>query len=133
MRAERTETESERLAAVIGDAARTARVALELTQEEVAERAGISAPFYARIERGQTIPSTPTLARLAKALDTDADVLLGLDRADAREPPSDTDGDSAEHRKLIRRLKRADVEVIRLVVQVLRVLGRWPSTRGKKQ
>lgn len=39
-----------------------------LTQQEVAEKAGIAQPMLARYERGQ-LPTVPTLQRLAAALD----------------------------------------------------------------
>lgn len=54
---------------------RNMRESLGLTQEE-AERA-ISAEFYARIERGNAIPSRATLVGVAQALSVAADRLLG--------------------------------------------------------
>lgn len=68
------------LAKTIGSAARSARLARGLTQEDAADIVGVSLEFYARIERGKTLPSVPTLLRLAAALGVSADVLLGLDR-----------------------------------------------------
>lgn len=45
-----------------------ARVACAWTQRELAERAGVSRPTVARIERGDDV-STATLAKVAAALD----------------------------------------------------------------
>lgn len=43
------------------------RVSLDWTQNELAERAGVSRPTVARIERGQAV-STATLEKVAAAL-----------------------------------------------------------------
>ncbi len=43
----------------------------ELTQEELAERIGISIEFVGLIERGQRAPSFDTIEKIAIALDTD--------------------------------------------------------------
>jgi len=51
-----------------------------VSQEVVLDLAEVSVEFYARIERGKTLPSVPTLLRLATALRVSADVLLGLAR-----------------------------------------------------
>ena len=40
-----------------------------LTQSEVAERAGMSQPAYARLEKPTAQPRTPTLRKVAEALD----------------------------------------------------------------
>jgi transcriptional regulator with XRE-family HTH domain len=69
------------LARSLGASARAARRRRGFTQEDAAEQIGISAAFYARIERGTTLPSVPTLARMATVLDVSADELLGHARA----------------------------------------------------
>lgn len=50
-----------------GPSIREARAALGWTQEELAERAGVSRPTVARIERGDDV-NTATLTRVAAAL-----------------------------------------------------------------
>src|SRR6266851_2953272 len=65
------------LAKRIGSAARAARRARSLTQQDAAESIGVSAEFYGRIERGRTLPSVPTLVRIAEALDIPTDALVG--------------------------------------------------------
>ena len=63
----------------IGRGVHQARKSLELTQEDAAERIGVRPDFYARIERGATMPSLRTLTRMVWALDASADVLLGIE------------------------------------------------------
>src|SRR5690242_17953539 len=70
--------EREPLSVQIGGAARTARLKLGLTQEDLAERVGVAAEVYGRLERGDLRPSTPTLVKLSKVLGTSVDVLIGL-------------------------------------------------------
>lgn len=52
------------------------RIESGLTQEKLAEKAGIGASFVARIESGQKIMSVPVLYELAKALHVSVDMLL---------------------------------------------------------
>ena len=63
----------------IGRGVYQARKALKLTQEDTAERIGVQPDFYARIERGATMPSLRTLTRMVWVLDVSADVLLGTE------------------------------------------------------
>ena len=65
------------LAQTIGNVARAVRKARGLTQEDAAERLGVTAEFYARIERGYSLPSTTSLAQMVTALEVSADVLIG--------------------------------------------------------
>ncbi|HEX9288066.1 MAG TPA: helix-turn-helix transcriptional regulator [Anaeromyxobacteraceae bacterium] len=58
----------------------TPRALEALTQEDAAERAELSLEFFSRIERGATLPSVPTLARLASVLNVSADELLGREK-----------------------------------------------------
>ncbi len=116
-----------KLAESIGAAARQARHALKLTQEDAAERIGVSAEFYARIERGNALPSVPTLAGICAALGVSADLLLG--RSDAGRskdsvpkwtgPPAT---ESPEIRRLSRRLRRASPATLRLVTLLIKEL-----------
>ena len=120
------------LAESIGAAAREARKSLELTQEDAAERIGVSAEFYARIERGNALPSVPTFARIAAALGVSADTLLGFrvgateyDAGDAvvpswgkAAPPTE----SPEIRRLLRRLRKASPATLRLVTLLVKEL-----------
>lgn len=44
------------------------RLNKDLTQTDVAERAGISANYYAKVERGEATPSVETLEKITNAL-----------------------------------------------------------------
>jgi transcriptional regulator with XRE-family HTH domain len=57
--------------------ARAARKARGFTLEDAAERLGLTAEFYARTERGYSLPSTASLAQMVAALEVSADVLIG--------------------------------------------------------
>ena len=110
-----------RLAKTIGEVARAARRALGLTQEDAADGVGISPEFYARIERGGTLPSVPTLVRMAAGLSVDTDRLLGRVRPAARAGEEEVRGygatatESPEVRRLVRRLRQADARTVRLL------------------
>lgn len=47
-----------------------------LSQDQLAEAAGISAPFLSQIEHGQRNPSLDTLKRIAQVLSVDLDDLI---------------------------------------------------------
>ena len=53
-----------------------ARLAKHMTQAEVANGAGIAPNHYARIERGEAIPSVVTLVALIKSLKTKSSKIL---------------------------------------------------------
>jgi transcriptional regulator with XRE-family HTH domain len=123
------------LAKIIGEAARNARKALSLTQEDVAERVGISLEFYARIERGRTYPSVPTLTRMAEALEASADALLGIGsrmsfaRERSRTPnwpdrSGRSDSSTPELRRIVRRLSRMEPRTLRLISSFVSALER---------
>jgi predicted transcriptional regulator len=125
-----SEQMNKELARSIGTAARQARKALELTQEDAAERINVSVEFYARIERGTSLPSILTFARIVSALGVSADALLGRQAmvvpqgagaaAWVAPPPSD----SSEVRRLVRRLRKAQPSTLRLVNLLIKELER---------
>ena len=55
---------------------RALRKARELSQAELAERAGVHFTQISRYERGETKPATEAAAGLARALDTTVDYLM---------------------------------------------------------
>lgn len=57
---------------------RTYRKSLGLTQEELAQKAGIAQEFISGIEKGRKRPSIEVLEKLCGALGCSADYLLGL-------------------------------------------------------
>jgi ribosome-binding protein aMBF1 (putative translation factor) len=63
-------TEAQR-AYLIGRAVRERRLALGLSQVELASRAGMTQPALSRLEAGGVIPTIPLLERISAALDAD--------------------------------------------------------------
>jgi transcriptional regulator with XRE-family HTH domain len=63
--------------AYIGKNLKAARVRRLLTQEELAEKAGVSPSTIVNIKRDQTVPHFRTIRKLAEALDVDPTSLLG--------------------------------------------------------
>jgi transcriptional regulator with XRE-family HTH domain len=61
----------------IGENLKATRTRRLLTQEELAERAGVSQSTIANIERDNAEPQFRTIRKLAKALDVDPTELLG--------------------------------------------------------
>jgi ribosome-binding protein aMBF1 (putative translation factor) len=60
-----------RRAFLIGAAVRERRLALGLSQTELAARAGMTQPALSRLEAGGVIPTIPLLERISIALDAD--------------------------------------------------------------
>lgn len=60
----------------LGRRIRTQRKLKGMTQKMLAEKAGISLPFYGHIERGTRKASLETLVSIANALNTTSDMLL---------------------------------------------------------
>jgi transcriptional regulator with XRE-family HTH domain len=126
------------LGKTIGQAARHARAALDLTQADAAERIGISTEFYARIERGGAMPSVPTLAKMAEELDIAVDALLG--RGSSSPPsrskparaqtPDQSKQESPELRRLFRRLRGAPQKTLRLVGLLLAAMAESPARKA---
>jgi transcriptional regulator with XRE-family HTH domain len=68
------------------DRIRTRRLELGLTLAEVAERAGLSLPYVANLERGRGNPTVDALRKLAAALEIPASRLLGDDDGTPLDP-----------------------------------------------
>jgi ribosome-binding protein aMBF1 (putative translation factor) len=60
-----------RRAFLIGQAVRERRLALGLSQVELAARAGMTQPALSRLEAGGVVPTIPLLERISMALDAD--------------------------------------------------------------
>jgi DNA-binding XRE family transcriptional regulator len=69
----------------LGDQLRAIRRSRNLTQKEVAERAGISQPALSRIELGGGVPDIETLRRLGNAMGVRFRVIVGNEEADHEE------------------------------------------------
>lgn len=64
---------------------RERRFELDLTQKDVAERAGTSHSFISKLERGDHIPTIPVLKRVLAVLDEE--LLIGIERRIPDEEP----------------------------------------------
>ncbi len=60
----------------IGDKLKAARLEKDLTQLDVAKKAGINGNYYAKVERGEASLSVITLLKLVKALDLESSDIL---------------------------------------------------------
>ena len=69
----------------LGDQLRAIRRNRNLTQKEVAERAGITQPALSRIELGGGVPDLETLRRLGNAMGVRFHVILGDEDAEQEE------------------------------------------------
>ena len=72
------------LLGALGNEVRRHRVAQELSQEALAERAGLHRTFIGLVERGQRNPTVLTLAAIARALNLAASELLAAAEAKSR-------------------------------------------------
>ena len=67
---------------------RRLRHAKHMTQEELAEKAGLSARYVGRIEQGAASATVTVLGRIAEALEVDAAALLRTRLPKTRKRPS---------------------------------------------
>ena len=70
---------------LIGQAVRERRLALGLSQTELAAKAGMTQPALSRLEAGGVIPTIPLLDRISGALD--ADLIVQISPHAARNSP----------------------------------------------
>lgn len=69
----------EKIAAEFGRRLRAARTNADLSQEALADKAGVHRTYVGHVERGETTPTLYSVARFAKALGLDtADLVRGL-------------------------------------------------------
>lgn len=60
----------------LGDNIRQTRIAHDLTQQELAERAGVGHQMICKYEQGYKVPSVDILYRISQALFTTMDALM---------------------------------------------------------
>lgn len=59
---------AKKLQRLLGDTLRSERTARAMSQEDLAEAAGLSRNYYGSVERGEKMPSVQTLIQIAGAL-----------------------------------------------------------------
>ena len=72
----------------LGERIRKRRQEMKLSQESVAEKAGISVNTVSRIEGGQTAMSVEIFRKMIEILETDANILLGQEDGDTERQES---------------------------------------------
>ncbi|QRK12314.1 helix-turn-helix domain-containing protein [Archangium violaceum] len=107
----------------LGKSARAARVHKGFTQAEVAQRAELAVAVYGRIERGEMMPSLPTVQRLCRVLEVDANTLLGFSSptppAWFTSPPPKERPAVHEFLRTARRMKPRQLRALRSVAQAM--------------
>ena len=73
----------------IGERIRKRRLELHLSQEQLAEKAGISVNTLSRLECGQSSTSINKFRRILLALDADANYLIGMEVSKMKEAGGD--------------------------------------------
>lgn len=104
---------------MLGERIRSRRTELCLSQEVLAEKAGISANTVSRIEGGQMSMTIGIFIKLVHALDTDANGLLGI------VPAGETERKYREVLCRLSHLKTYEQKIILRTVEVLADELRW--------
>jgi transcriptional regulator with XRE-family HTH domain len=116
------------LAGTIGTVAKQARTRAGLTQADVAEALGTHPEVYGRMERGEVMPSVPTLMRVCLTLGCGPNELMGFS---PMEPPQNSPGasllspglnDTPEKRRLLRGLARLDAPQVKALSRLVALL-----------
>jgi transcriptional regulator with XRE-family HTH domain len=126
------------LAVAMGSAARHARHALQLTQQQVADQLGVSVEFYSRMERGLAYPGLKVFLRMLEVLGVRADTLLGLDAAHAATPvvvPLTSPDDPRDVRRVVAALQKLPASTSRFVTALLSEFERLEAATkpGRRQ
>lgn len=100
----------------IGHRVRKTREDLDLTQEQLAERAGLHVSYVGQIERGLREPSLKSLVSVSKALNMGVDELLMQERLQ--------DG---VDREISRLLREQQPEQSRLLLRILRTIIKYSN------
>ena len=118
------------LGKVIGGRVREERRRLDLTQEELAERVGLSTNYIAHLERGSRGASLQTLEQVAGVLDVPVASLF------VAGPSSSSSGSRSvqdDVRRIVARLKGMDSRTRQLVFNLAEAISHWKSGRARKR
>lgn len=113
--------QNEKVGLVLGQRVREERHRLGLTQEQLAERAGLSTNYIAHLERGSRGASLSTIESMCAIFDVpfaSMFVVAGDERAVAEDP-----------RKLAIRLKGMEPRARQLVYRVAETVAHWRTSR----
>jgi DNA-binding XRE family transcriptional regulator len=121
-----------KLALHLGTTLREARKRAALTQADVAGSVGLVTEVFGRMERGNVLPSVPTLRKICLALRLDANTLLGLDTYKSLPwlESAPEEADSREMRRLLRALRRMNAAQLVVVSSTVHALARYSESLG---
>lgn len=105
----------------LGERMKLRRTVLNLTQDEVAVKVGKTQKQIWQYESGRAMPNAEALGKLAQALDTSADWLLGL-TDDVAIPIRGVDELTATEREVLEMLRAMRPSERLKAVEVLKVL-----------
>jgi transcriptional regulator with XRE-family HTH domain len=116
----------EELQRSLGEVARAARDRLGLTQAQVAQKVGLVPGVYGRIERGDMMPSVPSLRRISIVLGISSDALMGVSPSQVaatvdEAPPAENL--SPELRRILHQLRTWSPKSLKVLSKVLTVLA----------
>src|SRR5262245_11129329 len=110
---------------VLGQRVREERRRLGLTQEQLAERAGLSTNYIAHLERGSRGASLSTIESMCAIFDVPFASMFVAAAPGARAAAEDP-------KKLAARLKGMEPRARQLVYQVAETVARWrPARKGR--
>lgn len=108
--------------ALVGDRLRQLRQRQGLTQDDVAQRAGIVLRMYQRYEMGDSDPSIEKAARIAEVLHTTLDYLAGI--SDDPSPRLIEEELTGDERDLIVAARQLDTDAL------FHIMGRLSVRKG---
>lgn len=121
------EPERKALMVNIGRVARAWREKLGMSRHECAHRLDLNPEYYARLERGESMPSVESLYKLATLFNISVDLLLDWptrSRQDHEEAATTRDDvpETREWRELVHELSHASPEAVRKLKSHLEML-----------
>jgi len=105
---------------IVGQRIKLRRMQLNLSQDELATKAGISQRQVSRYERGESDPTGQVLIQMADTLGTSADWLLG--RTNSPDDDFDKKDLEAWEVEIIRMLRSVDRESRQKIAQAVKAL-----------
>jgi transcriptional regulator with XRE-family HTH domain len=115
----------EELQRSLGEVARAARERLGLTQAQVAHKVGLVPGVYGRIERGDMMPSVPSLRRICLVLGISSDALLGVNPSQVAttvDEASSEENLSPELKRIVHQLRTWSPKRLKVLSKVLKVI-----------
>ncbi len=100
----------------LGERIRALRKEVELTQEQLAEKADVSVNFIGNAERGESAASVKTLRRIAKA--------LGVNLKDLFDFPDEDTGEIIDEIMILLKSQERGIEDLKVIRNLIRMVQR---------